>query len=458
MPPDEDRARRAEALTRSLAEAGVEAVALAMVDNAGVTRVKCIPIGRLEEAARLGIGLSYVFSVFLVDDNITSAPGFVEGPSGDMRLVPDPAACVSLAAQPGWAWAPVDQYDQEGNVRAVCGRSFLRRMAEELGRRGFELRGAFEVEFFLGRREEPDPIPSHRGPGYSAVVLTPYSEFALDLMRALDAEGLGVQQFHPEYSIGQFEVSVAPRDPIGAADANLLLRQTIRGVAHRHGLDASFAPVVFPGAVGNGSHFHFSLWDRDGRDVLAGGDGSGGMNAEGEAFVAGVREELPGMIAVTCPSVVSYLRLLPHHWAGAFTAWGHENREAALRFVTGMVGGRETSTNVELKPIDAAGNPYLVAGSIIAAGISGLDRGLRLPPPTSADPAELSEEERAALSIERLPASLEDAIARMEKSAVLREAMGDMLFESFLATRRGELESFHGKDDETLVRAHRWRY
>ncbi len=454
---DRGTSEAARAATEALAEAGVRAVALAMVDNAGVTRVKCIPLRRLEEVTRLGVGLSYVFSVFLVDDQITSTPS-LDGPSGDMRLIPDPEACVALDAQPGWAWAPVDQYDQDGNVWPACGRSFLRRMVDRLARLEIELRCAFEVEWFLGRREEPDPVPSHRGPGYSAVVLTPYSGFAVDLIDALEAEGLGVQQFHPEYSIGQFEVSVAHRDAVGAADENLLVRQTIRGVAARHGLDASFAPVVFPGAVGNGAHLHFSLWDADRGDLLVGGAGPLGMTEQAEAFVAGVLAELPALSAVICPSEVSYLRLQPHRWAGAFTCWGPENREAALRFITGMVGSRDAATNVELKSIDAAGNPYLVVGSVIAAGLAGMDQGLRLPPPITEDPAGLPEEERAAKGIERLPASLGEAVERMEESAVLREAMGDLLFDSFLATRRAEHEASRDRKEEDLVRAHRWRY
>ncbi len=459
------RASRARTAGRALADTGVGAVALAMVDNAGVTRVKCVPVARLEDAARFGIGLSTVFAVFIVDDAITSALG-VEGPSGDMRLVPDPDATVALAAMPGWAWAPVDQYDQEGGIWPGCGRSYLRRMAEGLARRGIDLRAAFEVEFFLGHRgergpglaEEPDPVAAHHGPGYSAIVLTKHQGFGLDLIRALESQGTGIQQFHPEYSTGQFEVSIPPRDAIGAADTNLLLRQTIRSVAHNHGLDASFSPVIWPGLVGNGCHLHFSLWDKRGRNLFAGGRGPEGMTRQAESFTAGVLAELPALVAVTCPSVPSYLRLQPHRWAGAFTCWGRENREAALRFITGMVGSRDTATNMELKSIDGAGNPYLVLGSVIAAGLSGLERRLQLPKPTTDDPASLPAKVKKAMGIRRLPASLGEAIEELERSSVLREAMGDLLFESFLATRRAELDKYGDMDDEAAVRAHRWRY
>jgi len=172
-------------VARRLAAAGVEAVALAMVDPAGVTRVKCIPIRRFEEVARFGVGLSNVFSVFLVNDGITSSPG-IEGPTGDTRLVPDPASAVALAASPGWALAAVDQRDQEGEPWPPCGRTFARRMLERLSAHGLELRGAYELEFFLGNRvapreaDEPEPIPAHVGPGYSAPVLADQEPFATD--------------------------------------------------------------------------------------------------------------------------------------------------------------------------------------------------------------------------------------------------------------------------------------
>src|SRR5207249_3287736 len=117
--------------------------------------------------------------------------------------------------------------------------------------------------------------------------------------------------------------------------------------------------------------------------------------------------------------------------SGAFRAWGRENREAAIRFITGMVGGRDRSTNVEIKPVDLAANPYLAIGAIIAAGLDGIDRSLRLPPPTSKAPGSLSEEERRKLGIDRLPASLDEAVSKMEASSVLRKAMGDVLFETF---------------------------
>jgi glutamine synthetase len=202
---------------------------------------------------------------------------------------------------------------------------------------------------------------------------------------------------------------------------------------------------------------HFSLW-RDGTNLFAGGDGPHGMTETGEAFVAGVLAELPALVAVGAPSVPSYLRLIPSHWAGAFACWGRENREAAIRFVTGMIGARETAANTEVKCFDQSANPYLVTGALIAAGLAGVERNLRLPEEVTVDPASLSDGELAHGGIQRLPQSIEEAVSHLEKSDVLQDAMGSMLFGPFVATRRAEAEAFLGQEPEKIVAAHRWRY
>jgi glutamine synthetase len=220
---------------------------------------------------------------------------------------------------------------------------------------------------------------------------------------------------------------------------------------------ASFAPVVIAGHVGNGGHVHFSLW-RDGTNLFAGGEGPHGMTETGEAFVAGVLAEVPALVAVGSPSVPSYLRLIPQHWAGAFACWGRENREAAIRFITGMVGARERSANTEVKCFDQSANPYLVAGAVLAAGLAGVDANLRLPEEVTFDPGSMTADELGQRGIQRLPQSVDEALAHLEKSDVLRDAMGPMLFGSFAAVRRAEAEAYAGQDAESVVADHRWRY
>jgi glutamine synthetase len=451
-----DRAGQAGPVAGRLSAAGVTMVALSWVDNAGIARAKTIPLGRLERAAAWGVGMSPVFDVFLVNDDITTS-AHIGGPGGDLRLVPDLERVTVLAGQPGWAWAPVDRYTQEGRVYASCQRSFARRMTGQAGEHGLELRMAFEVEWALGTEEHGRFRPACTGPAYGMTRVTELSDYGREVVGALERQGLTVEQFHPEYAAGQLEISVAAADPVAAADDSVLVRQTIRAVSARYGFQASFAPSVAAGTVGNGGHVHLSVW-RDGQNLLAGGPGRYGLTADGEAFAAGILAEMPALTAVGAPSVASYLRLVPSHWAGVFQCWGRENREAALRLVTGSAGEQDARANIEIKCFDLAANPYLVTGSLIAAGLAGLRDGARLPAETDGDPAGPAASELAGPGARRLPQSLPEATACLERSAVLRAAMGDPLFEAFLAVRRGEAELFAGVSQDEIVAQTRWRW
>ena len=280
-----ERVREAGPVARRLTAAGVAMVALCWVDNTGVARAKTIPLGRLERAAGWGIGMSPVFDVFLINDDITTSK-HIGGPGGDLRLVPDLERIAILDGQPGWAWAPVDRYTQDGRVYASCQRSFARRMVEEARDLGLEFRMSFEVEWALGTDDDGRFIPACTGPAYGMTRVIELSDYSREAVEALEREGVVVEQFHPEYAAGQLEISVATSDPVGAADDSMLLRQTIQAVSARHGFQASFAPSVVPGTVGNGGHVHLSLW-RDGQNLLAGGPGPHGLSPDAEAFIAG---------------------------------------------------------------------------------------------------------------------------------------------------------------------------
>jgi glutamine synthetase len=288
------------------------------------------------------------------------------------------------------------------------------------------------------------------------------SEYLLDVLSALSVAGVDVEQLHPENAVGQFEVSVAAEDPLGAADTAVLVRETIRAVTLRHGMRASYAPKVELGLTGNGGHVHLSLW-RDGANLMSGGDGPYGMGDEAEAFAAGVLARLPALLAVGCPSVASYLRLLPASWAGAFACWGLENREAALRLVTGPAWRQRRAANLEIKCFDATANPYLVLAVILAAGRAGLtvDRAAgkdRLPEPVTVDPASLTPAERAARGITALPSSLEESVAAFEREQVLRDALGPPLADTIADVRRGEIALFAGAEPEAIIARTRWRH
>ncbi|MFI6059778.1 glutamine synthetase family protein [Streptomyces sp. NPDC051286] len=451
--------RRVAELTANLAARGVRGIVLAYVDTAGVSRVKTIPTARLESAVTWGIGMSPVFDTFLAHDSIVTTD-VLGSPDGDLRLYPDLDQLTVLAGQPGWAWAPVDRITQEGARHPGCSRTFLRRIvADAAARHGLAFKAAVEVEWAVGLASAPDGefVPAVTGPAYGAVRQVELSDCTADLLAAFAAQGVEVDQIHPEYAAGQFEISVGTLDPVAAADRSVLVRQTIRAVAARHGLRVSFAPAVLAEGVGNGGHLHLSCW-RGGANLHAGGEGRYGMTAEAESFLAGVLAHLPALTAVTAPSPASYLRLKPSQWAGVFTAWGRETREAALRVVTGTAGRQDQDANLEVKPVDLAANPYLALGCVIAAGLDGITAGRPLSGEITGDPARYEPDEAAALGVRRLPESLPQAVEEFRADQVLWDALGPVLADAVTAVRLGETAVVEGLDDARVAAAYRWTY
>jgi len=458
MDSSDRESRRAYADQRllELAQAGVVAVATTFVDNSGIARVKSVPVDRLPHLASWGVGVSTSFDRFRFDDWIAGDGAGAE-PVGDLRIMPDLRRLVPLAAQPGWAWAPADRYEQTGEPHVQCSRLLLTRLVEEAARAGLTAKTAFEIEWVVSTGESDDFTPGVVGPGYSMSRLTGLSDYCRDVLKALRDQRVEVEQFHPEYAAGQFELSVAAENPVAAADTSVLVRSTIRAVGRSYGLRTSYSPKVAVSGVGNGGHVHLSLL-REGRNLFAGGEGRFGVTDTAESFSAGVLARLPALLALGAPSPVSYLRLVPSHWAGVYACWGLENREAAMRLVTGSAGNEARSANIEIKCFDLLANPYLVLSGLLAAGVAGIADEARLPEPVDVDPAALGDEVLAERGIARLPTSLRAALDAFRSDDVLISAFGPALVASIAAIRESELELFDGASDDELAAATRWAH
>ncbi len=452
----ESRAAAAKEVASRLQQQDVAVVAITFVDNSGIARVKCVPLARLPHTAAWGVGISTSFDRFRFDDWIAADPDG-RAPVGDLRIIPDVRRAVALAAQPGWAWAPADRYEQSGAGHPQCNRLLLQRLVDQLAGQAIEVKAAVEIEWVVSDEPEDDFHPAMRGPGYGMNRLIEVSDYARDVITALADEGVTVEQFHPEYAPGQLELSVAPESPVDAADTSVLLRSTVRAVGDVYGLRTSFSPKVAVPGVGNGGHVHLSLW-REAKNLMAEGEGPFGLTADAEAFGAGVLQHLPALMAVGAPSVVSYLRQLPSHWAGTFACWGLENREAALRMVTGSTGSSPWAANLEVKCFDLHANPYLVLAGLLATGMDGMATGATLPEPVDVDPAVLDEAVLTERGIARLPQDLRAATEAFAADDTLRTALGDELSRSVIALRESELELFDNVSDEELAAATRWQH
>jgi glutamine synthetase len=438
-------------------ERGIRLIRFLYCDNGGVVRGKATHVDRLADRMRTGIGLTVAMQAMNSLDQLQPVDGM--GPVGEIRLVPDPDTFTILPYAPHAAAMLVDHVGLDGQPYEAGPRNFLRRMADRLAQRGMVLSCAVENEWSLARAEEVRYVPVDESLCFSTVGFAASAEVTDAIVSALAEQGIHVEQYYPELGHGQQELSVSPHPAVRAADTQILVRETIRGVTARFGLVASLAPKPWPDQAGNGAHVHFSVWDQGlERNLFRDPDGRFGLSTVAEHFIAGVLDHLPGLLALTAPSFNSYQRLLPQHWSSAFVCWGPDNREASIRVPSTFWGMERESTNLELKPTDASCNPYLAFGALIAAGIDGIDRELRPPDPIEVDPATLPDGEREAGGAHRYPTTLDEAIKALESDGVLMDALGDLLARSYLAVRRSEWEAYSAMDEEARYRGHFLKY
>jgi len=442
-----------ESLSGELAQAGVAGVTIVWADNNGIPRSRTVPVGRVADVARRGVGITTLFAVFDSHDRITFAHEQLSTPSGDVRLVPVLERLRPLAGQPALAWVPGRQLGPDGSTWPYDQRSALEAQVERAGQLGLDVRVGYELEFFVGHAAD-ELRPAHHGPAYSPHALLAVDEFVAQLLSDLDVNGLKIGQLHAEYGLAQVELSLPVSDPVTAADDQLLARQTIHAAARAHGLRVSFAPLVTADGVGNGWHIHSSLW-REGENLLC---GDSGPSAEGASYIAGLLRDLAAIVAVTAPTVPSLARLRPGYFASAYAFWGVENREAALRFVPSSDLLGPAHANVELKPSDASGNPYLSLAALIAAGLAGVEEGLTLPVPVAQDPGGWTEDERRRAGIVPLPSTPGQQEQALLSSERIRAALGEPLLDAFLAVRRSDAEWAAERPLEEIISAHLWRY
>ncbi|QUR67634.1 glutamine synthetase family protein [Mycobacterium spongiae] len=435
----------AAAAIAQLEAEGVDTVIGTVVNPAGLTHAKTVPIRRTNTFADPGLGASPLWHGFAIDQTgiaFTEAVGSV----GDQRLRIDLSALRIIGD--GLAWAPAAFFDQDGTPVLACSRGTLGRVEAKLADAGIDAAVGHEIEFVVVDAEG-GRLPSALWAQYGLAGVLEHEEFVRDVNAAAAAAGVAIEQFHPEYAANQFEISLAPQSPVAAADQLVLIRLIMARAARRHGLRISLSPTPFAGSAGSGAHQHFSLTTPDGT-LFSDGPGPAGMRPSGEAAVAGVLHGLPEAQGILCGSIVSGLRLRPGNWAGVYACWGTENREAAVRFVKGGHGSPHGG-NVEVKVVDPSANPYLASAAILGLALYGIEHKVQLPPEVTIDPATLSASDRDAAGILRLTGVQAEAIAALDNSQLLRGILGDPAVDMVVAVRSLERERYGELDPEQLA-------
>ena len=432
----------ADAVVAVLEAEGVDTVLGTVVNPAGLTHAKAVPVRRTAAFADPGLGASPSWHAFAIDQTGIAFTDDV-GVVGDQRVRIDLSALRVIGD--GLAWGPASFFEQDGTPVPACGRGTLGRVESALATAGIAAMVGHEIEFVL---VDPDGgrLPSTLWAQYGLVGVLEREAFIRDVFAAAETAGVGIEQLHPEYGANQFEISLSPLSPVAAADQLVLTRIVVGRVARRHGLRVSLSPVPFAGSVGSGAHQHFSLADSQG-PLFSGGTGAAGMTPAGESAVSGVLRGLPVAQGVLCGSIVSGLRMQPGNWAGAYACWGTENREAAVRFIRGGSGG----ANVEVKVVDPSANPYLASAAILGLALDGIRGNAELPPETTIDPAQLSDADRDSAGIVRLYEEQADAIAALDDSALLRGILGGAAIDMVVAVRRLEHDRYASLSPEHLT-------
>jgi glutamine synthetase len=417
-------------------------------DIAGQVRGKAFPARDFEKRCVAGIGWCPTNIQITAFDQIAESPF---GALGDVLLKPDASTRIDVdfgPDDPGDHFVLCDITHTDGRPWDCCLRTALTDTLATLeAEAGLRLIAAFEHEFhFSGDAGEA-------GGAYALRSMRRGAALGERLLAALDQAGIEVALFHPEYGAAQYEISVAPRPGLVAADQAVVLRELTRSVGERLGQRITFAPVVAGMGVGNGVHVHMSLIDGGGEPVMYAEGGPGGLSKVGGSFVAGIVRHLPALVALTAASTVSYQRLVPHRWSAAFNNLGLRDREAALRICPVREDDDVARAyNVEYRAADAAASPYLLFAALVRAGVQGLRESLPPPEPTEEDLALCTEAELEARGLRRLPTSLVQALAELEADEVASSWWPPRLLDVYRKHKRGEIALLEGLSEEDQAR------
>jgi len=434
-------------------KSAVSLVRFIFCDTSSIIRGKCTRADRLRDRLECGIGLVKGTMAMNLLDQLQTDTGL--GATGEVRLIPDTTTWAVLPYVERTGSLICDLVELNHNPWTLCPRAILKRQTEIAKEAGYSFQVAFEPEFTLGTIENERFVPIDKSMCFSTEGMNRGSKVINRFVDCLERQNIEVDHYYPELGHGQHEVSIRHAPALRACDRHIYYRETLRGVALEHNMEAYLAPKPFQDQPGNGCHLHLSAWDIYGERNLFWSDN--GLSDFGRCFAAGVLKHVKSLLALTCASVNSYRRLKPKAWSSAYTCWGYENREAAIRIPSVYWGQELATANIEIKCVDSSCNPYIALAAVIAAGLDGVKNSLQLPPEVECDPSTLSADEMKRRGVERLPESLDDALNHLEQDPILLEALGDFA-KTYITVKRSETQAFAFKDVEFELAQHRSKF
>ncbi len=425
-----------ERVQQVIQDNGVAFVNLQFTDIVGMVKNQTIPVAQFGEAADHGVWFDG-----------SSIEGFARIAESDMYLMPDLDT---------FAVIPWDRSPETTTARVICdthtldGRPFpgdprhvLRRVLARCRALGYEYMTGPEPEFFLFKRDaqgRPLPVP-HDDASYFDVSTDMGTDIRRQMVNALHAMGIEVDALHHEVAPGQHEIDLRYGDALRTADHVMTLRVVVKAIAQRNGLYATFMPKPLAGVHGSGMHIHQSLLAHDTRqNLFVDAESEYGLSELALSFIAGILAHAPALAAVVAPTVNSYKRLVPGYEAPVYISWARTNRSALIR-VPRVSPQRPHATRVELRCPDPSANPYLAFAVILAAGLDGIERGLRAPDPAEEELYQLNAERIAERQLRTLPGSLGEALHALREDPLIAETLGPHVYERFVEAKQQEWDA-----------------
>lgn len=420
-------------------ELDVRFIFLQFTDILGVLKNVAIPVNQLPKA---------LDGELMFDGS--SIEGFVRIEESDMYLRPDPSTFVVFPWRPregAEARMICDVYNPDGTPFAGCPRNTLKRVLAEAAEMGFSMKVGPEAEFFLFQTDEKGAptTRTHDKAAYFDLAPVDLGESARrDMVLALEEMGFEVEASHHEVAPGQHEIDFKYDDAVATADNIVTFKHTVRIIAQKHGLHASFMPKPIFGENGSGMHCHQSLF-KDGVNAFFDPNTPNQLSEIAMYYIGGVLKHARAYAAITNPTVNSYKRLVPGYEAPVYLAWSERNRSPLIR----IPARRGIGTRIEVRNPDPSCNPYLALAVMLKAGLDGIKNKIAPPPPTDENIYHMDDAERAKRGIGSLPSSLKEALEELSADEVIKSALGDHIYHRFIEAKTIEWNRYR-------TQVHQW--
>jgi glutamine synthetase len=417
---------------------GISTVRVTFPDLHGIQRGKDIPVAELDRVVEDGV--AFCWAVMGTDLRHTPVVGGERG-YPDMVARPELSTLVELPWEPGVA-ACLCLLERGGEPEPTDPRRLVRRAEATLADLGLAAKIGPELEFFLCERTDDGEVRRYVDNLSMVYTVGPQADprgLYQELLRACAGIGIGAFAGNHEYMNSQYEINLRECAAAAAADNAFRFKAAVKDFAASRGILATFMGRPFNDQGGSGMHLHLSL-ERDGANAFDDEAGTDGLSAEAGAFIAGVLEHAPALMAFLDPTVNAYRRILPDSLAPTHANWGLDNRTTFVR----IPPERGPASRVEVRVGDGTANPYLVIAATLFAGADGLRRGLEPPAPLEGDTYQLPDDEQGA----PLPPTLDAALDALERDELIAAAMGSELVETFVTMKRFECERYRAHVSE----------